>query len=124
MEDRITCLLVEPMKRPKKITMDNGLRNFQDKVGGLIDVVGMSPTVDLIINDEGKLMQLPFNRALRDADGEPYDIVAGTFLVVSHDDEGYFTSLSDEDMKEWNEYYKDPEVMFLINGRVAIVKKE
>lgn len=38
--------------------------------------------VAIVYNDDGKLMGLPLNRALRDESGEAYDVVAGTFLVV------------------------------------------
>ena len=33
------------------------------------------------MNEEGKLDGLPLNRALRDDNGEIYDVVAGSFLV-------------------------------------------
>ena len=32
-------------------------------------------------NEEGKLVGLPFNRALRDEEGRVYDIVVGTFFL-------------------------------------------
>lgn len=35
----------------------------------------------LICNDEGKLLGLPANRALRDSEGNLYDIVCGTFFL-------------------------------------------
>ncbi len=48
-----------------------------------------------ICNDDGKLMGLPLNRALRDEDGQMYDAVAGTFLVVGLGEED-FASLTPE----------------------------
>ncbi|GHU77735.1 hypothetical protein AGMMS49992_26530 [Clostridia bacterium] len=36
----------------------------------------------LVVNEEGKLEKLPLNRALRDENGEIYDIVFGTFFCV------------------------------------------
>lgn len=36
----------------------------------------------IVCNEEAKLEGLPLNRALRDEDGDIYDIVAGTFMVV------------------------------------------
>ena len=38
-------------------------------------------TVCVVCNEEGKLEGLPLNRALRDEDGDIYDVVAGTFMV-------------------------------------------
>ena len=37
----------------------------------------------LVCNDEGKLFDLELNRGLQDEDGNLYDIMAGTFLVMS-----------------------------------------
>ena len=39
--------------------------------------------IALVCNEEGKLEGLPLNRALRDEDGDIYDVVAGTFMVVA-----------------------------------------
>ncbi len=41
-----------------------------------------SDPVALVCNDEGKLISLDLNRTLRDVQGQIYDIVAVTFLVV------------------------------------------
>ena len=54
-------------------------------------------SVALVCNEEGKLEGLPLNRALRDEDGDIYDVVAGTFLVVGLTDDS-FGSLTVEQM--------------------------
>ena len=53
--------------------------------------------VALVCNEEGKLEGLPLNRALRDEDGDIYDVVAGTFMVVGLTDDS-FGSLTVEQM--------------------------
>ena len=42
-----------------------------------------------VCNEEGKLEGLPLNRALRDEDGDIYDVVAGTFMVVGLTDDSF-----------------------------------
>ena len=61
----------------------SGLESLQHEVGGCIEAIyPYEDPVALICNEEGKLEGLPLNRALRDEDGDIYDVVAGTFLVV------------------------------------------
>ena len=55
------------------------------------------------------------NRALRDDNGEIYDVVAGSFLVVGLTDED-FGSLSPDQMKAFEEKFHSPEV-FVRMGR-------
>ena len=71
--------------------------------------------VGLVMNEEGKLDGLPLNRALRDDNGEIYDVVAGSFLVVGLTDED-FGSLSPDQMKAFEEKFHSPEV-FVRMGR-------
>ena len=75
-------LLVEPGKKPVLKEVDGSLKSMQEIVGGTIQALyPFEEPVALICNDEGKLLGLPLNRALRDEDGHIYDIVAGTFFL-------------------------------------------
>lgn len=67
------------------------------------------------MHDEGKIMGKDLNRALRDGDGEIYDIIAGDFLVVGLGEED-FSSLSPELMKQFEEHFHQPET-FVRMGR-------
>jgi len=105
-EARIKVLVVEPQKQPYVKQIENSLEAMQSVVGGFIeshpaDLTGADPDVDLIVNEEGKLTGLPFNRELRGLDGEVYDIVAGTFFVSRKDDEGESISLTEGDIKKY-----------------------
>ena len=71
--------------------------------------------VALVMHDEGKIMGKDLNRALRDGDGEIYDIIAGDFLVVGLGEED-FSSLSPELMKQFEEHFHQPET-FVRMGR-------
>ena len=64
-----------------------------------------------ICNEDGKLDGLPLNRALRDSDGDIYDIVAGNFFIVGLG-ESDFTDLPHELAERFAEQFRQPE-MFL-----------
>ena len=97
-EEKIKCLVVEPDKKPSIQVIDNTLEAKQELVGGLIEVVHLSDTADLICNDEGKLIGLPANRIVGN------DVIAGTFLVVGceWDNENFvkFTEEFDQTLSE------------------------
>ena len=81
--EKMTVLVVEPMKEPYVKEIDHGLHSLQAEVGGDIAATyPFSDPVGLVCNDEGKLIGLELNRGLRDEHGEIYDVMAGTFLVV------------------------------------------
>ena len=67
-----------------------------------------------ICNEDGKLDGLPLNRALRDSDGDIYDIVAGNFFIVGLG-ESDFTDLPHELAERFAEQFRQPE-MFLREG--------
>ena len=89
---------------------------MQKAVGGDIEAVYPFNEPDaLVMHDEGKIMGKDLNRALRDEDGEIYDIIAGDFLVVGLGEED-FSSLSPELMKQFEEHFHQPET-FVRMGR-------
>ena len=80
--EKLTVLVVEPMKEPYVKEIDPGLHALQAEVGG--DIAASYPfddPVGLVLNDEGKPIGLDLNRSLRDGQGENYDIVTGLSLV-------------------------------------------
>ena len=103
--EKMTVLVVEPMKKPYVKEIDPDLHSLQ---------------VALVCNDEGKLIGLDLNRGLRDENGEIYDIVAGTFLVVGLGEED-FASLSPELIQKYTEQFKTPERFMQINGNIVVL---
>ena len=98
-------LVVEPMKTPTVQEIDHTLSAMQELVGGTIQAVyPFDDPVALVCNDEGKLLGLPWNRALTDESGVPYDIVCGTFFVVGIGDEN-FTSLTEQQVEKYGKKY-------------------
>ena len=115
-KDTMTVLLVEPNQHPRPVEIGTELEDLQKAVGGYIEVVyPFDEPVGLVMNEEGKLDGLPLNRALRDDNGEIYDVVAGSFLVVGLTDED-FGSLTSDQMKTFEEKFHSPEV-FVRMGR-------
>lgn len=112
----MNVLLVQPESYPKEVTIESSLESLQAAVGGSIEVVyPFEDNVGLIMNEEGKLEGLPLNRALRDDQGELYDIIAGDFLVVGLTEDD-FGSLTPEQMEKYEKHFHQPEC-FMRMGR-------
>lgn len=98
-------LVVEPMKTPTVQEIDGSLRSMQELVGGTVQAVyPFDDPVALIANDEGKLLGLPWNRALTDDHGVPYDIVCGTFFVAGLKEDD-FASLTEQQIEKYKDKY-------------------
>lgn len=101
---------------PQAVQIGCELEDLQKAVGGDIEATyPFNEPVALVMHDEGKLAGKDLNRALRDDDGDIYDIVAGDFLVVGLGEDD-FCSLSPELMKQFEEHFHQPET-FVRMGR-------
>ncbi len=106
-------LVVKPMEAPFVKHISGSLNSMQKIVGGTIQAIYPfeNPEIALICNDDGKLINLPLNRALYDKDGKLFDIVAGTFFLCrAPADSENFESLTDEQIKIYEEKFKDIEI--------------
>lgn len=118
---------VETGRKAYEMELENGLGSMQRTVGGLIQAVYEPGGRDaaLICNDEGKLLDLPLNRALRDEDGKIYDVIAGTFFACgAPPDSESFTSLTDEQVAYWLRRFAKPEFFVNVNGQIICVPVE
>ncbi len=116
----IDVLLVRPGEFPQPFQVSTELEALQAAVGGDIEVMyPYEDPVGLVCNEEGKLSGLPLNRALRDEDGQMYDIIAGDFLVVGLTEDD-FGSLSSEQKEKFEKQFHTPEA-FVKMGRGLIV---
>ena len=115
-KETMTVLLVEPGNYPRPVEMGKELEDLQNAVGGFIEVVyPFDDPVGLVMNEEGKIEGLPLNRALRDDEGQIYDVIAGSFLVVGLTEES-FGSLTPDQVKKFEQHFHQPEV-FVQMGR-------
>lgn len=119
----MTVLMVEPGKVPYAKEIEPGLRSLQEQVGGFIEAVyPYEDLVALICNEEGKLMGMELNRALRDENGHIYDIMAGPFMVVGLGEED-FTSLPDDLLQKFEDKFKHPEVFLQMGSKIVVCKQ-
>ena len=118
-------LVVEPEQRPEVKEIDDSLKTMQSIVDGLIQPVYLGDSVVLVCNDEGRLMDLPANRGLRDKEGQIYDIVFGTFFLCgAPTDCDHFTSLTPEQIKTYQEKFYTPEMFWGMDGRIVCLPLE
>ena len=120
-------LVVEPERRPVIKEIDGSLKAMQGIVGGLIQPIPLisDPDTVLVCNDEGKLLNLPANRGLRDETGQIYDIVCGTFFICGAPaDCDHFTSLTPEQIERYRERFRTPEMFLGVNGRIVCLPLE
>ena len=118
-------LVIEPERRPKVRDIDGSLKSMQEIVGGLIQPIYLDDSVALICNDEGKLMNLPANRGLRDKDRQIYDIVFGTFFLCGAPaDSDHFTSLTPEQIEQYQKLFYTPETFLGMDGHIVCIPME
>ena len=120
-EENLTVLVVEPGKKPYIRSIPSGLASLQNEVGGYIQAVyPWDEPCAIICDEEGKLKNKPFNRALRDESGDIYDIITGTFLVVGLGEDN-FKSLESKHLQQFATLFERPELFFRADGKIAVV---
>lgn len=97
--EKIRVLIVEPNKEPYQAKIKKGLEEKQKIVGGLIEFVELEHNVDLICNDEGKILNLEMNRVIQN------DIICVTFIIAGQH-EGETISLSKKQLKKYKEEFR------------------
>ena len=118
----MNVLMVEPGKAPYEAQIGDDLQSMQALVGGYIQAVyPYEEPVALIANESGKLDGLPLNRALRDADGDIYDIVAGRFFIVGLG-ESDFTDLPHDLAKQFAEQFRQPEMFMRVDDKIVAAR--
>lgn len=114
-------LVVPPEKVPEEMEISGSLESMQKVVGGLIQAIyPFEDPVALVCNEEGKLLGLPWNRALYDSDDNLYEIIAGTFFICGIDSSD-FCSLTDEQVETYRKRFATPEVFILLAGQIVAV---
>ena len=116
-------VIVEPQKKPVVQDIGSDLESMQQIVGGLIEALyPFDEPVALICNEEGKLLNLPLNRALRDDEGNVYDIISGTFFVcAAPPDSDRFAGLTDQQAKMCTERFSIPEMFLNVGGDLSVL---
>lgn len=101
-------LVIEPGKQPVVKEIGNTLKDMQRMVGGYIQAYyPWMDEVAIICNDEGKIMDLPFNRPVFGEHGELVDIIAGTFFLCGAPmDSGKFTDLPEDLIEHYTRIFQ------------------
>ena len=122
--NKVTVLVVEPLKKPYVAEIERGLRPLQEAVGGYIQAIyPFEEPVAIVCDEEAKLIGKPLNRALRDEDGHIYDIVAGTFLLVGIADDD-FDSLPDEYLARFSQRFDTLEMFLNVGDKIVVLPAE
>ena len=120
--ENITVLVIEPEKKPYIKSIPSGLASLQQEVGGYIQAV--YPWEDtpccIVCDEEAKLKHSPYNRVIRDEDGDICDVVAGTFLIVGLGEDN-FTSLESRCIQRYSELFSVPELFFRVGDRLVVI---
>lgn len=123
-KSKMTVVLVEPNKEARIVKIDNTLKAMQGTVGGYIEAVyPYDDNVAIVCNGEGKIAGLPLNRALKDADGKVYDVIAGTFFVAGLTKDN-FGSLTEEQTDFFLAKFKQPEMFVCLEDEIVSIPLE
>ena len=115
----MNVLMVEPGKAPYEMQISDDLQSMQALVGGYIQAVyPYEEPVALIANESGKLDGLPLNRALRDSDGNVYDIIAGNFFIAGLG-QSDFADLPRELAEQFAERFRQPEMFLRMGDKIV-----
>lgn len=105
----------------------NTLDVLQEQVGGYIEIPHIVPQfdelgIDMVINDEGKLLGLEPTLAILKG-SQVVEVICGPILFVSHNEEGATVSLNANQTKYLMSTVFNPQVVGLdIGGELKITK--
>lgn len=120
-QKKIEVLMVEPMKEPRKVILDNNLEALQTAVSigadyrGLIEIIPLDDDALILCNEEGKIIGLEPNRRLLS------DVLCGVFYVTGQDKSGNLCSLSAERMAYYKDFFAEPEVISREEAENALI---
>ena len=121
MNNTTHVLVIEPGKKPYEKDIGSDLASLQNAVRGYIQAIyPYDELVAIVCDEEGKLSGKELNRALRDDDGDIYDVIAGTFLVVGLGEDD-FASLSPELCEQFKAKFAVPEAFIVMNGHMVCI---
>ena len=118
----MTVLSVIPGQAPVRMVLEETLEAMQNFVGGTIQAIyPFDDAVAIICNDNAKLLGLPYNRVLRDKEGNIYDILCGPFFVcrLGEDD---FVSLTEMQLETYGKLFAHPELFMAVGGQLVVVQ--
>ncbi|MDQ0153349.1 hypothetical protein J2S20_002064 [Moryella indoligenes] len=123
-DNTMEVLMVEPGQYPHMERIGSDLASLQKAVDGDIQAIyPYDDPVALICGEEAKLEVKPLNRALRDENGEIYDIIAGKFFICGLGEED-FASLPKELQKKYEDKFHQPEAFLKMGSKIMAIPTE
>lgn len=98
----IRVMIFEPGKAPYTAVLEDSLEHRQALVGGEIECISLPYETVLCCNAGGKWLGLPVNRQFGN------DTIHGTFFLYGDTPEGYGTSLTEEQITCFRDYFTEP----------------
>ena len=122
-ENKIKVLVVEPMKKPYIKEIGTELEDMQEIVGGQIEeYMPFDDEVAIVCNEEGKIIDLPYNRAVYDSDGRMLDVIQGTFFLCNAPfDSENFLSITPEQEKKYSKKFDRPEQFIQTKTEITVM---
>lgn len=110
----IRVVIIEPGKKPYKKMIHNNLDAFHEIVGGYIENLFIGRTakdarVGIVLNETGKLDELPLNRRIINKRNIS-DWLAGTIFITAYNMEGDNVSLNDQECAYYIKKFSSTEV--------------
>jgi hypothetical protein len=130
-KEMLRVILCKPGETAEVVEIEDELESMQDLVGGLIEPYDpfYSETdpryenVILVCNEEGKLMQLPLNRAIVDEDGRVMDVIRGQFfLCYAPIESERFLSIPPDLEEEFLRKYELPEKFYRSENGIEVTR--
>ena len=111
-------LVIEPHKKPYTQEVEHTLGNLQRIVGGLIEPIYLDD-VAIVVNEEGKINGLPFNRALRDENRRILDLLFGTFFICGLGEEN-FTDIPEQAIPKYSKMFSCHEYLIKTERGIGV----
>lgn len=100
-ENKMKVVMVEPGKPAYITEIGSDLDSMQKAVGGLIEIMQIDRKVNIVLNEEGKLIGLEGNRRVGD------HVIVGNFFICGEKGED-FCSLTVEQCKKYVQEFSEP----------------
>ena len=111
-------LVIEPHKKPYTQEVEHTFENLQRIVGGLIEPIYLDD-VAIVVNEEGKINGLPFNRALRDENRRILDLLFGTFFICGLGEEN-FTDIPEQAIPKYSKMFSCHEYLIKTERGIGV----
>lgn len=122
-ENKIKVLVVEPMKKPYIKEIGTELEDMQEIVGGQIEeYMPFDDEVAIVCNEEGKIIGLPYNRAIYNSNGRMLDVIQGTFFLCNAPfDSENFLSITPKQEEKYSKKFDRPEQFIQTKTEITVM---